>query len=473
MKRTKIVCTLGPASDQKSMIKKMIKNGMNVARLNLSHNVHAYHKKVIQNVRSVSKELKIPVGIILDLQGPRIRLGDLPEEGIKLSKGEKVVLTTADGLKNKIPVTYKNMHKDVKAGQRILIADGLIELLVEKVIKQDLHCKVVSGGMISSHKGINLPDTEVSLPALSEKDKKDLAFGMKNQVDFVALSFVRNAREVKSLKRLITKHVRELKRKTMPKVIVKIERNEALENFDEILKATDAVMVARGDLGIELPAEQVPIKQKQIIEKCLHEAKPVIVATQMLDSMIQNPRPTRAEVSDVANAVIDHADAVMLSGETANGKYPLQSVKMMNNIIEQAEESVYDDLVLQTQIKKYDSSLQAAGAATKLLSEKTNAGLILGATISGYTARVISRYRPELPIVVSCTEDMVVRQLALTWGVRAFKLGMADNLEKLIKKGIDYLKKNKLVKKNDEIIIIAGVSAKNKKRTSIVELVNI
>ena len=473
MKRTKIVCTLGPASDQKRMIKKMIKSGMNVARLNLSHNVHSYHKKVIQNVRLVSKELKIPVGIILDLQGPRIRLGDLPEEGIKLIKGKKVVLTTADVLKNKIPVTYKNMHKDVKAGQRILIADGLIELLVEKVVKQDLHCKVISGGMISSHKGINLPDTAVSLPALSEKDKKDLAFGMRNNVDFVALSFVRNAREVKSLKRLITKHARELKRKVLPKIIVKIERNEALENFDEILKATDAVMVARGDLGIELPAEQVPIKQKQIIEKCLQSAKPVIVATQMLDSMIQNPRPTRAEVSDVANAVIDHADAVMLSGETANGKYPLQSVKMMNNIIEQAEESAYDDLVLQTQIKKYDSSLQAAGAAAKLLSEKTNAGLILGATISGYTARVISRYRPELPIVVSCTEDMVVRQLALTWGVRAFKLGMADNLEKLIKKGIDYLKKNKLVKRNDEIIIIAGVSAKNKKRTSIVELVNI
>jgi len=338
MKRTKIVCTIGPASDRKAILKRMINSGMNVARLNFSHNVLSYHAKLIKTLRALAKETKNPIAIIQDLQGPRIRLGDLPAKGLVVKKGQEVVLTTSKSHQNKIPVTYEKMHLDIEPKDRILIADGLMELVAEKIAGRDILCRVVIGGTLFSHKGINLPDTNVSVPSLTDKDKTDLLFGVKQNVDFVAMSFVRTAKDVYDLKYLIQKYAKKLKLKTAPiRVVVKIERKEAIENIDEIIEATDAVMVARGDLGIELPAEDVPLMQKMIIDKCLQAAKPVIVATQMLDSMIHSPRPTRAEVSDVANAVIDHTDAVMLSGETASGDFPVETVDTMRKIIEKAE----------------------------------------------------------------------------------------------------------------------------------------
>ncbi|MDP1890707.1 MAG: pyruvate kinase, partial [Gemmatimonadaceae bacterium] len=331
-KRTKIVCTIGPVSEKPAILQKMIKAGMNVARLNFSHGTHAWHGKVIKIIRKIAKELGTPVGIIADLQGPRIRVGELPTTGVKLTPKEKVTLTTnLKNEKNKIPITYTDLHKDLASGNRILLDEGLLELKVLKISGRDILCEVVVGGVLTSHKGINLPDSSVNLPPLTEKDKDDLEFVVKEDVDWVALSFVSRASEIYDLRYLIRALEKKLKlSKAAPiKIIAKIEKHEAVKNLDEILEAVDGIMIARGDLGIETPPEDVPLWQKKIIDKCLTVAKPVIVATQMLDSMIRKPRPTRAEVSDVANAVIDHADAVMLSGETASGLYPLESVEMM------------------------------------------------------------------------------------------------------------------------------------------------
>jgi len=472
MKKTKIVCTLGPASDKKPIIKKMIKAGMNVARLNFSHNVHEYHLKVINNIRSSSKELKMPVAILQDLQGPRIRLGDLPEKGIQLKKGDKIVLTTGIKSEGSIPVTYKKMSSDVADGQRILIADGLIELYIDKVKGDDMHCTVVNGGLITSHKGINLPDTDVSADALSDKDKEDLLFGVENGVDFVALSFVRNSDDVHRLRNLIKSYEKKLGIKSIYpiQIITKIERQEAIHNIDEIIAAADGVMVARGDLGIELPAEEVPLIQKMIVDKCLKACKPVIVATQMLESMINNPRPTRAEVSDVANAVIDHTDAVMLSGESAAGKYPVQSVECMARVVERIEGSTYDDLVLQNKVKMFTTTNEAMGQVAKLLSQQVKAKVILGATMSGHTARVISRYRPEIPVFISCVDDRVLRQLTLSWGVSPFKLKPCSAFNELVDKSKNYLKRNRVVKKNDQVIVIGGVPVKQSGKINVIDL---
>ncbi|MBT5338537.1 pyruvate kinase [Candidatus Falkowbacteria bacterium] len=473
MKRTKIVCTLGPASDKKTIIKQLIRNGMNMARFNFSHNVHAYHGRVLRLVRSAAKEVKQSVAILQDLQGPRIRLGDLPKKGINLVRGSEIILTT-DTKKNKkkIPVTYKNMHRDVKAGQRVLIADGVIELMATKVRGKDIYCKVQAGGVVTSHKGINLPDTDVTVPALSEKDKKDLMFGIKNAVDFVALSFVRNAKEVSNLKDLITKYEKKLKIKSKNpiKIIVKVERKEAIENLDEIIAVADGIMVARGDLGIELSAEDVPLMQKMIIDKCLTAAKPVIVATQMLESMVNNPRPTRAEASDVANAVIDHTDAVMLSGETAAGKYPVKAVEYMRKIIEKTEQSAYDDLVIKHKIKQIKSTSDAVSSLAKTLADQINAKLILVASISGHSGRVVSRYRPELPIFVACEDHRVQRQLQLTWGAIPFVLHRCKDLPAIIKKAETYLKLTKQAKKNDKMIVVAGVPVGKSGKINLVEV---
>jgi len=473
MKRTKIVCTIGPASDKKAVLKKLIQNGMNVARLNFSHNVHAYHLKAIKSIRALSKEMKQPIAIVQDLQGPRIRLGDLPEKGIQIKKGQDIILTTSTKKSvKKISVTYEKMHEDVEVGQRILLVDGLIELKVTKVSGNDIYCHVVTGGLLNSHKGINLPDTNVSIASILEKDEKDLFFGVKNGVDFVALSFVRSAKEVYDLKYLIKKYKQKLKIKNNAeiKVIVKIERREAVENIDEIIEATDAVMVARGDLGIELPPEDVPLIQKMIIDKCLDSAKPVIVATQMMESMIVNTRPTRAEVSDVANAVIDHTDAVMLSGETASGKYPSETVAMMSKIVQKTEKSTYDDLVLKEKVKKIVPTSEAISAVAKMLADNLDVELILAASLSGDSGRIVSRYRPEKPIFVATDSQKIQNQLSLSWGIMPFILPKCDYLEELIDHSIGYLKKHNYLKKEDKMIIIAGEPVGKSGNVNLVEI---
>jgi pyruvate kinase len=463
MKRTKIVCTLGPSSNNEKILTQLIRAGMNVARLNFSHGTYAEHKKVINLIRKLSKKFDQPITILQDLQGPRIRLGILPEKGIILKAKGKVILTTALKAKYaikpiKLPVTYNQLHKDVKAGQKILISDGLIKLRVIKVKGFEIECIVIDAGTVFSHKGMNFPETKLAIPTITAKDKKDLDFGIKSEVDMVALSFVRNADDVLDLKKMIKKL--ELKyqgKKALPtQVIVKIEKPEAVKNFSKILEVTDGVMVARGDLGIEMPAADVPLVQKMMIEKCLLKIKTVIVATQMLDSMIRNPRPTRAEVSDVANAVIDHTDAVMLSGETAEGKYPLEAVKTMAQICERTEESKYNDLDFRKIFKEKLHTDDAISSSANLLAKDLNVKAILVASISGYTGRIVSRYRPELPILVTTNNEKVRRQLNLSWGVIPFVLPRCQTIESLVKQALVHIKNKKYVKPGDKVIITAG-----------------
>jgi len=467
MKRTKIVCTIGPSSDSEKILSQMIRAGMNVARLNFSHGTYPEHLKVINLLRKLSKRFDQPITLMQDLQGPRIRLGEIPEGGFVLQPRETVILTTKPGAKfaketkktlTKIPVTYSQMHLDVKKEHRVLLVDGLITLKVLKVKGREIYCLVQNGGLIESHKGVNLPETKLSISTITPKDKKDLEFGIKNEVDMVAMSFVRSAQDVKELKSLIKKFEKKYQgKKVLPtQVVVKIEKPEAVKNFNKILKETDGVMVARGDLGIEMPADSVPLVQKKIIDLCLAAAKPVIVATQMLDSMIYNPKPTRAEVSDVANAVIDHTDAVMLSGETANGKYPLETVATMSRIVVRIERSKYDDFEFR---KIFRNKLQvddAISSSANLLARNLKADAILVASITGYTGRIVSRYRPELPILVTTNNEKVRRQLNLSWGVVPFVLPRCKTIEGLIDKALVYIKQKKLVKVKDIIIIIAG-----------------
>ena len=460
MKRTKIVCTIGPATESKEIIEKLIKGGMNVARLNFSHGTYEHHEKLIKNIREIAQKLEMPVAIMQDLQGPRIRVGKLPEEGVKLKP--KTVITLTTNLKkkesSKIPVTYTELHKDLKAKDKILLVDGLIELEVLKITGKDIITRVIRGGLITSHKGINLPVTTIALSSITEKDKKDLYFGVKQKVDLVALSFVTSAKDVYDLRYLIKEYEKklEIKNETPIQIICKIEKHEAVKNFNEILEATDGIMVARGDLGIEMPPQDVPLIQKGLIDKCLKKAKPVIVATQMLDSMIRNPRPTRAEVSDVANAVIDHTDAVMLSGETATGRYPAESVEIMTKIIKKTEKSVYDDLEARKFFKKIIAVDVAISNVANILATSIKAKAILVASLTGYTGRVVSRYRPELPILVATSNERVQRQLNLSWGVVPFVLPTCRSVEELIDRSIGYIKKKKIAKKGDKIIIIAG-----------------
>ncbi len=459
MKRTKIVCTIGPSSNSEKILTQMIKAGMNVARLNFSHGKYPEHKKVIDLIRKISQKLDQPVAILQDLQGPRIRLGELPKEGVKLKDRDKVILTSDSKAKlPKLPVTYNKMYLDVKKGQSVLLVDGIINLKIDKVSGKDIYCTVINGGMIYTHKGINLPQTKISIPTITAKDKQDLEFGIKNKVDLVALSFVRSAKDVNDLKKIITRLEKKYQGKNAAatQIIVKIEKPEAVKNINQIINATDAVMIARGDLGIEMPAEKVPVVQKDIIAKCLNKAKPVIVATQMLDSMIDNPRPTRAEVSDVANAVIDHTDAVMLSGETANGKYPVESVVMMAHIAKNTEESKYDDFNFRAQFKGKVKENEVISSGADLMAKDLKAKAVLVASLSGMTARSISRYRPELPILAATNNEKVRRQLNLSWGLVPYVLPKCRTIEELSDKAISYIKKKNWYKKGDKIIMIAG-----------------
>jgi pyruvate kinase len=459
-KRTKIVCTIGPASWERPILKKMISEGMNVARLNFSHGEHEKHAEIIQMIRSLSTEVDQPIAILQDLQGPKIRVGDLPEEGVELVPGESVVFSTADDVQlPKIGLTYKGLHDDVTPGDRMLLDDGLMDVKVKTVQGNEIECEVVTGGKLTSHKGLNLPTASLGIPAITEKDKEDLEFGVSQRIDWVALSFVRNAKEIYDLRYMIkdfTAKLPEEMRNLPPiRIVAKIEKHEAVKNIDEIIEAADGIMVARGDLGIEMPAEEVPLIQKAIIDKCREQAKPVIVATQMMDSMIRNPRPTRAEVSDVANAVIDHTDAVMLSGESATGKYPVETVETMTRVVSETEKSRFDDVEATGEFAHQDTERSLSEVAN-LLARNVDAKLILVASLSGDTGRVVSRYRPEMPILVAVSETRVLHQLNLSWGVRPFTLPVCRTVEELVDRSVGYLKKNKWVKDGDKIIVVAG-----------------
>lgn len=460
-KRTKIVCTLGPASESEETIEKMVKAGMNVARLNFSHGTHENHELLIKNVRAVEKKIGEPIAIMADLQGLKIRVGLLPDKGVNLKVGALVTLDTSlTDYKNEIiPVDYAELHQYVKAGERLFLDDGKIAAKIVKVSGTLIKVEIINSGILTSHKGINVPDSKLAVRALTKKDKEDALFGLKQGVDLMAVSFVTEASDILDLRYFIKEFQAGKKLKSAGpslKIIAKIERGEAVKNIKRILEVADGIMVARGDLGVEIPEEDVPLVQKKLIDTALNFAKPVIVATQMLDSMQENPRPTRAEVSDVANAVIDHADALMLSNETATGKYPAETVKIMSEIIIKTEESAYDNLSLQNFTQQKGGVEEEVSQMSRLLAEEVGAKLILAASLSGETGRMISRYRPELPIVVATGSPLVERQLNLSWGVKPFILGKCKTIEELVERSMVYLKSQKLVKVHDKIIVVAG-----------------
>lgn len=459
-KRTKIVCTIGPASESKTILKEMVEAGMNVARLNFSHGTYENHAMLIKNIREVEEATGEPVAIMQDVQGPKIRVGILPKEGIELKVGEKIVFDTSifDYKSGVLPIDYKDLHKFVKKGEAMLLDDGRLEVRVLEVKGTKISAEVMAGGQLISHKGINVPDSNLEVHALTDKDKEDIKFGVEHGVDLIALSFVTNADDVLDARYLIQQYESELKKKVgQPiRLIAKIERKAALKNIKEIIDAADGIMVARGDLGIEMPAPEVPLIQKKLVDMTLSASKPVIVATQMLDSMQQNMRPTRAEVSDVANAVIDHTDAVMLSNETATGKYPVEVVKTMADIVFGTEESAYDNLRLPSLNGKQQTVEDTICQMARVAAERLDAKIILAASISGETGRLISRYRPELPVVVSTSTDRVRRQLNLSWGVIPFVLEPCRTIEELIGRAFTHLKTLKIVKKGERAIIVSG-----------------
>lgn len=450
-KRTKIVCTIGPASKKVSKLKAMIRAGMNVARLNLSHGTHESHLELMANIREAAKSVGHPVTILADLQGPKIRLGELPAEGVMLKKGQEVIFSTKiksyDG--KRLPVTYKKLHKDVKKGDRILITDGLYEVVIKKVKDTEIVTKVKNGGKVYSHKGLNFPDTRLSLSSLTPKDRRDIAFAVQAGAEWMALSFVMSAADVRLLRRLIKKAAK--KNQILPRIIVKIEKHEAITHFDEIMEETDAVMVARGDLGIEIPAQEVPVHQKRIIEKCRIAGKPVVVATQMLESMTENPRPTRAEVSDVANAVFDHTDAVMLSGESATGKFPLEAVQIMNKIVSEAEESPFDDVPLTADRPEHREASIAHAIKVLALGGHID-GVLASIDMTPWAEEAILTH-PEIPLFLAAGDYTKVRQINLRWGVEPFLLKRVTK-DNFVRKATKELKKEKLVRPRMRLAVI-------------------
>jgi len=456
MSKAKIICTIGPSCDSEEILTKLIESGMNVARLNFSHGNHSDHLKKIKIIRKLSKKLKVPVAILQDLQGPKIRIGTFEKPPIHLNPGDRFTITTnkVTGNQQKVSTSYKNLANDVNVGDRILVNDGLIKLEVKDKTDTDIYCEVKNGGSLYDRRGINLPGIKISEPSLTRKDKDDLKFGLENGIDYVAMSFVRDANSVRQVKKF-------MKDKKVP-VIAKLEKPEALENLEDIIEESDGIMVARGDLGVEISASRVPVVQKEIIEKCLMAGKPVITATQMLDSMIVNPIPTRAETSDVANAIFDGSDAVMLSGETAFGKYPVESVKMMHSIIEDAEkkESYFRlnpvDFFCET---KNEFSLSICHSAYYAASE-INARYIVVFTKSGYTAEVMSNFRPKVPILALTPSEKTLYTLALNWGVIPALLDKNYDISEDLSPLENFLKKNNWMKKGDNIVIIAGSSQK-------------
>ncbi len=458
--KTKIVCTIGPASQSVKTLTEMAKSGMNVARLNFSHGDHENHALLIRNIRTVAKKLDKTITIIQDLHGPKIRVLEM-KAPVVVKVGQTVVIGQDFYLD-------LNVAKSIRVKQRILIEDGLIELEVEKISGKLIYCVALSPGKIQSHKGVNLPRTKLKIPILTKKDILDLKFGLKQDVDYVALSFVRTAKDILNLKKLILQY--NPKSFELPKIIAKIEKPEGVKNFESILKVADAIMVARGDLGVEMPENQVPIIQKTIIQKCLKAAKPVIVATQMLDSMIRNPRPTRAEVSDVANAVIDQADCVMLSGESAFGKFPVKAVSEMARIIETTEKSEFipEHKHLRENIV---NKIEAVAESIYHLVEHTQAKAVVGFTDTGFTAREVAHERPRTAELVMLTSrQKILRQINLIWGINSFFIPKVKNLENLLQEMLNSAKAKKFVKKGDRIILVSGEPLGQTENLNLVEV---
>ena len=468
-RRTKIVCTLGPSTNTFEKIEKLYLSGMNVARINFSHGTHEDHKRSIGFLREVAAKHRYSLPVLMDLQGPKIRVGEMKDGGQMVEENSIVTLTTenVEGSTEVIPIDYDHLAQDAVAGNQILIDDGLLELRIVKKSDQDLKAKVVVGGMLKSRKGVNLPGVRISMSSLTEKDIRDLEFGLEAGVDFVAMSFVRSAGDIQE----VISRIRA--RGSNAAVIAKIEKPEAIDVIDDIIEETDGIMVARGDLGIEIASERVPLIQKMIIDKCRLAGKPVITATQMLDSMINNPRATRAESSDVANAVLDGTDAVMLSGETAAGKYPFEAVKAMNNIIcsvEKSAGSMYYNLQYRKPDWKEKQIIESLAYSCVTIAEHVDAKIISTITHSGNTARRIAKFRPRVPIIAFTESKIVRRQLNLVWGVDSVKIDEIFDTDKSVKMMEDYLKDNSLVSTGDRVIIATGMPIAKRGRTNMVKV---
>ena len=453
MRKTKIVCTLGPATDSEQIITRLIKAGMDVVRLNFSHGTYDFHRTMIGIIRKVSDRLNRSIPILQDLQGPKLRIGRVKNGQVELKKGNTITITTEPILGDEtiLSTSYKSLPDDVKPGDIILLDDGLIQLKVKGKSAAEVKCQVVEGGILSDHKGINLPGVNISQPSFTEKDQRDLRFGMEQGVDFVAMSFVRSPDDVVQLKNMIRKNKKEIP------VIAKLEKPEAIKHIDRIIDIADGVMIARGDLGVEMPLQKVPSLQKMIIRKAVQKGKPVITATQMLESMRYSSRPTRAEVSDVANAILDGTDAVMLSAETATGNYPITTVKTMAKIIREAERTAHQ--LLAQHLSPAEKTMSIADAISHSACEAAEylkVKAIVAFSKSGFTARMVSKYRPNTHIIAFSPSEIVQHQLNLSWGVRPLKMEFLNSTDEIIQQTEKVLLKKKFVKEGDIIVILMG-----------------
>lgn len=458
MKKTKIICTMGPKTDNKEVLTQLVRGGMDVARFNFSHGDYEEQKQRMELLKSVREELGIPVAILLDTKGPEIRTGLLENgENVTIEDGAVFTFTTQQvaGTNERVSVTYEELPRDVEVGGRILVDDGLLEFEITDITETEIICKTLSGGTLGQRKGINVPNVHVNLPAITDKDRQDILFGIEQGVDFIAASFIRSGSAILEIKELLKEHGAE-----KIHVIAKIENAEGLENADEIIEYSDGVMVARGDLGVEIPAEQVPHVQKQLIQKCNEKYKPVITATQMLDSMIRNSRPTRAEVTDVANAIYDGTDVIMLSGETAAGKHPVEALKMMCDIAQATEEHLKEDEQLETrQMYETQNVSSSVGIASVITAKQLHARYIVTPSVSGQTTRLVSKLHPNTPIIGMSPNESTLRKMQLYWGVVPMPTTVMESAEDIMNRSVNALKNLGKVETGDTLVITAGVPA--------------
>ncbi len=476
MKKTKIICTMGPASDDRTVMMDLVRYGMDIARFNFSHGTHEEQKERLDQLKQIRSELDVPVAALLDTKGPEIRTGRVKGGGkIPLMAGQFYTLTTRQvECDDQIcHINYSGLAGDLEPGNRILIDDGLIELKVQKIEGEDIHCLVVNGGELGSQKGVNVPGVKVKLPALTDKDKEDIVFGIEQGFDFIAASFVRSAEAVLEIKEILKAHNSKIM------VISKIENAEGLENLDEIIAASDGIMVARGDLGVEIPPQKVPFIQKTIIQKCNAACKPVITATQMLDSMIRNPRPTRAEVTDVSEAVAEGTDVVMLSGETAAGRYPVEALKMMVEVCVEAESHLDYSAYRSRQVTDQNRTISNAVCFSSVsTAHDLDAKAIVAPSISGFTARLLSKWRSDVQIIGMSPAAIAVRQMQIYWGVRPFLAMRANSTDALIESSIEYLKEKGIFEPGDIAVVTAGLVNYDRKdlpamHTNMMRIVNV
>jgi len=469
MRKTKIICTIGPACDSEETLRKMILAGMNVARFNFSHNVQEYHKDKMDIIKNLRKELDIPVAILLDTRGPEIRTGKLENSPAKLTAGEKIVLTTDDilGDNKRVSVNYINLPRNLDRGNALMIDDGLIELKVNQVEGTEIICEIINGGDLGDRKSVNVPGIEIDMPFMNEKDKKDILFGVENDVDFIALSFVRTAQDIKDVRRLMNSHGGY-----NIEIIAKIENTEGVKNIDDIINISDGIMVARGDMAVEIPFEELPHLQKIIIRDCFSAGKKVITATHMLESMIHNPRPTRAEITDVANAIYDGTSALMLSAETSAGTYPLKSLETMSKIAEKTESCIdYKNYGEQVEpLKRLETSItNAISNATCRAAHDLRAAAIVAVTLSGNSARSISKFRPDAPIIAVTPYEKTYMQLALSWGIIPMMNDYLENAQELFNDVAEKIAAKGLVRDGD-IIVITGSTQRSSGATNALQV---